>query len=103
MAAVLGNRPAALCRELTKKFEEVRRLPLSELATSLEENPVKGEIVVLVDRVSEVAASDGDIESDLRAALIDNSVKDAAAIVSEAHEMPRRKVYQMALKLAKEG
>ncbi|MFC4216855.1 16S rRNA (cytidine(1402)-2'-O)-methyltransferase [Pseudophaeobacter arcticus] len=103
MAEVLGNRPAALCRELTKKFEEVRRLPLAELATSLEEKPVKGEIVVLVDRASEVAASDGDIESDLRAALVDNSVKDAAAIVSEAHEMPRRKVYQMALKLAKES
>ena len=103
MADVLGNRPAALCRELTKKFEEVRRLPLADLATSLEEKPVKGEIVVLVDRASQVVASDGDIESDLRAALVDNSVKDAAAIVSEAHEMPRRKVYQLALKLAKES
>ena len=103
MADVLGNRPAALCRELTKKFEEVRRLPLADLAASLEEKPVKGEIVVLVDRASQVVVSDGDIESDLRAALVDNSVKDAAAIVSEAHEMPRRKVYQLALKLAKES
>jgi 16S rRNA (cytidine1402-2'-O)-methyltransferase len=103
MADVLGNRPAALCRELTKKFEEVRRLPLADLATSLVDHPVKGEIVVLVDRASQVVASDGDIESDLRAALVDNSVKDAAAIVSEAHEMPRRKVYQLALKLAKES
>jgi 16S rRNA (cytidine1402-2'-O)-methyltransferase len=80
----------------------VRRLPLVDLAASLVENPVKGEIVILVDRLSEVVVSDGDIESDLRAALIDNSVKDAAAIVSEAHDMPRRKVYQMALKLTKE-
>lgn len=103
MAEVLGNRPAALCRELTKKFEEVRMLPLQDLAASLEESPVKGEIVILVDRVRQAAASDGDIESDLRAALVENSVKDAAAIVSEAHEMPRRKVYQMALKLAKES
>lgn len=103
MADVLGNRSAALCRELTKKFEEVRRMPLADLAASLEEKPVKGEIVVLVDRASQVVASDGDIESDLRAALVDNSVKDAAAIVSEAHEMPRRKVYQLALKLAKES
>ncbi|WP_278923611.1 MULTISPECIES: 16S rRNA (cytidine(1402)-2'-O)-methyltransferase [Pseudophaeobacter] len=102
MADVLGNRPAALCRELTKKFEEVRRLPLQELAASLVETPVKGEIVLLVDRAAAGVVSEGDIESDLRAALIDNSVKDAAAIVSEAHEMPRRKVYQMALKLAKE-
>ncbi|UWS80438.1 16S rRNA (cytidine(1402)-2'-O)-methyltransferase [Phaeobacter sp. G2] len=103
MAEVLGNRPAALCRELTKKFEEVRRLPLADLAASLVDHPVKGEIVVLVDRASQVVVSDGDIESDLRAALVDNSVKDAAAIVSEAHEMPRRKVYQLALKLAKES
>jgi len=103
MADVLGNRPAALCRELTKKFEEVRRMPLADLATSLVDHPVKGEIVVLVDRASQVVVSDGDIESDLRAALVDNSVKDAAAIVSEAHEMPRRKVYQLALKLAKES
>ena len=103
MADVLGNRPAALCRELTKKFEEVRRLPLADLAASLVDHPVKGEIVVLVDRASQVVVSDGDIESDLRAALVDNSVKDAAAIVSEAHEMPRRKVYQLALKLAKES
>ena len=103
MADVLGNRPAALCRELTKKFEEVRRLPLQELAASLVETPVKGEIVLLVDRAAAGVVSEGDIESDLRAALIDNSVKDAAAIVSEAHEMPRRKVYQMALKLAKEN
>ncbi|MCD9148753.1 16S rRNA (cytidine(1402)-2'-O)-methyltransferase [Pseudophaeobacter flagellatus] len=103
MADVLGNRPAALCRELTKKFEEVRRLPLQELAASLVETPVKGEIVVLVDRAAAAVVSEGDIESDLRAALINNSVKDAATIVSEAHEMPRRKVYQLALKLAKEG
>ncbi|CUH88801.1 Ribosomal RNA small subunit methyltransferase I [Phaeobacter sp. CECT 5382] len=102
MADILGNRPAALCRELTKKFEEVRRAPLQELAASLVEKPVKGEIVVLVDRASAPEVSEGDIESDLRAALQDNSVKDAAAIVAEAHEMPRRKVYQLALKLAKE-
>lgn len=102
MAEVLGNRPAALCRELTKRFEEIRRLPLQELAQSLIDSPVKGEIVILVDRAAQTAASEGDIESDLRAALAENSVKDAASIVAEAHDMPRRKVYQLALKLAKE-
>ena len=103
MAAVLGDRPAAMCRELTKKFEEVRRAPLSELATQLEEAGVKGEIVVLVDRQREIKVTEADLESNLRAALKDNSVKDAAAIVSESHGMPRRKIYQMALQIAKEG
>ncbi len=102
MASVLGNRQAALCRELTKKFEEVRRAPLSELAAALSETSVKGEIVVLVDRQREAATSEADLEADLRAALRDNSVKDAAAIVAEAHDAPRRKIYQQALQIARE-
>ncbi len=102
MAEVLGPRSAAMCRELTKKFEEVRRAPLPELAAQLAEDGVKGEIVVLIDRNRAEAASAGDVESDLRAALKDNRVKDAADIVAKLHDLPRRKVYQMALDLAKE-
>lgn len=101
MAEVLGDRPAALCRELTKKFEEIRRDPLATLATGLEDAPVKGEIVVLVDRHRGDSVSDGDLDTDLRAALQGNSVKDAAAIVAEMHNMPRRKIYQLALEIAK--
>ena len=48
-AATLGpDRPAALCRELTKKFEEIRRGTLAELALGAEETPPKGEIVVAI-------------------------------------------------------
>ncbi|APX15539.1 16S rRNA (cytidine(1402)-2'-O)-methyltransferase [Phaeobacter inhibens] len=102
MAAVLGDRPAALCREITKKFEEVRRDSLLTLAEGLDQAPVKGEIVVLVDRARGVSVSDGDLDSDLRAALKDNSVKDAASIVAEMHNLPRRKIYQLALDMAKD-
>jgi len=102
MADVLGDRSAALCRELTKKFEEIRRGTLAELAASLEEAPVKGEIVLLVDRKRSETVSDSDLESDLKAALNGNSVKDAASIVAETHGLPRRKVYQLALQLARE-
>ena len=101
MAEVLGDRPAALCRELTKKFEEIRRDTLATLATGLEDAPVMGEIVVLVDRHRGDSVSDGDLDTDLRAALQGNSVKDAAAIVAEMHNMPRRKIYQLALEIAK--
>lgn len=103
MAEVLGDRPAALCREITKKFEEVRRASLSELAAQLAENGVKGEIVVLVDRSHSKEVNPEDLENDLRAALRENSVKDAADIVSKLHDLPRRKVYQMALKLPKDA
>lgn len=102
MAEVLGARDAALCRELTKKFEEVRRGSLAELASGLAEAPVKGEIVILVDRQRAATVTAADLEADLRAALRENSVKDAAAIVAEAHGEPRRKIYQQALQIARE-
>lgn len=102
MKLVLGNRPAALCRELTKKFEETRRAPLEDLAAQVQDSPVKGEIVVLVDRQREATVSADDLESDLRRAMQELSVKDAAAMVAESHGQPRRKIYQLALQLAKE-
>ena len=92
-AQVMGeDRQGALCRELTKKFEEVRRAPLSELAASLAQTPVKGEIVLLVDRKHSVNINEVDIESELRDALKTLSVRDAADLVAKAHDLPRRQV-----------
>ncbi|MEO9780784.1 MAG: 16S rRNA (cytidine(1402)-2'-O)-methyltransferase [Sedimentitalea sp.] len=102
MAAILGaDRSAALCRELTKKFEEVRRGNLGELAEALRLEKVKGEIVLVVDRARSEAVNESDVEEDLRTALKEHSVKDAADLVSRTHDIPRRRVYQMALKLTK--
>jgi 16S rRNA (cytidine1402-2'-O)-methyltransferase len=102
MATVLGSeRIGALCRELTKKFEEVRRGTLSDLAEALAGETIKGEIVLVVDRGRVEAVDEGDLETDLCRALERHSVKDAADLVSRSHGIPRRRVYQMALKLAK--
>lgn len=102
MAAVLGaERPAALCRELTKKFEEVRRGTLGDLAQALADETVKGEIVLVVDRGRADTVDEGDLEADLRRSLEGHSVKDAADMVAKSHGIPRRRVYQMALKMAK--
>ncbi len=98
-AVVLGDRPAAMCRELTKKFEEVRRGSLLELAASVKEKPPKGEIVVVIDRAREPVVNASDLEADLKEALEHMSLKDASDMVSQAHGMARRKVYQMALAL----
>ncbi|SLN66700.1 Ribosomal RNA small subunit methyltransferase I [Falsiruegeria litorea R37] len=102
MALVLGaERPAALCRELTKKFEEVRRGTLQELADSLADAPVKGEIVVLVDRARSGPVNEEDVETALKQALESHSVKDAADLVSKMYGLPRRPLYQKALKIGK--
>jgi len=102
MAEVLGpERSAALCRELTKKFEEIRRGSLADLAETARENPPRGEIVILVDRSHSEPVNASDIESDLRAALLDHSVRDAADLVARMHGQKRREVYQLALQLSK--
>lgn len=93
-----GDRPAALCRELTKRFEEVRRGSLAELAAAMAGTPVKGEVVVVIGRGAPTARA-GDLEDALAGALREMSVKDAAASVAEALGLPRREVYQAALRL----
>jgi 16S rRNA (cytidine1402-2'-O)-methyltransferase len=95
---ILGeNRRAAICRELTKRFEEVSRGSLAELCAQFDGRDVKGEVVVLVDRPAQHLASVETIEAALTTALLQMSVKDAVASVASAFGMPRRDVYQMAL------
>jgi len=96
-----GARNAAVCRELTKKFEEITRGPLEELRDSFAERPVKGEIVVLIDRARGPATDDATMEKALGEALQTMSLKDAVASVAEAMSLPRRKVYQAALAFGK--
>ena len=104
LAAVLGNREAAVCRELTKKFETVRRGTLAKLAAEFADEPTpRGEIVLLVGPPGENAEIDaGDLDDKLREALTKHSVKDAAAVVSAQTGVPRRKVYARAIELAAE-
>lgn len=103
-AQVLGaDRQARVCRELTKKFEEIVPGTLQHLAERYAETPPKGEIVVLVDRGRLEKINEADVETMLRQALAAGTVRDAADQVSIATGLPRRKVYQMALKLGKDG
>ncbi|MEP1964621.1 16S rRNA (cytidine(1402)-2'-O)-methyltransferase [Tateyamaria sp.] len=100
---VLGaDRPATLCRELTKKFEETRHGTVQELAEHYATTNIKGEVVVLIGRSEAVAVNEKDIESALQSALADMSVKDAAAFVAETFDVPKRQVYQQALLLSRD-
>jgi 16S rRNA (cytidine1402-2'-O)-methyltransferase len=98
MARTLGsNRQAVVCRELTKRFEEVRRGDIGILATEFSSRDVKGEIVVLVDRAAPVEASEATIEAALDVALSTMSVKDAATFVSQTLGVSRKIAYKIAL------
>ncbi len=97
-----ANRSGAVCRELTKKFEEVVRGPLGDLAAAFADRTVKGELVVLVDREKDRAVSADDIRAALRAALAQMKMKEAAAMVAETYGLSKRDTYQMALELDRE-
>jgi 16S rRNA (cytidine1402-2'-O)-methyltransferase len=106
LAAGLGKaRAAAVARELTKRFEEVVRGTLGELAERYAHAAPRGEIVVVVGPgAGAAAASDGDVEALLRAALARGlGVRDAAAEVAMVTGRPRRDVYARALRASGRG
>ncbi len=104
LASRLGPRAAAICRELTKLHEEVRRGDLPSLARDYADGgETRGEIVIVVAPPAEVAADAGEVDELLRQALARVSVKDAVGEVALATGRPRREVYQRALELTKDG
>ncbi len=104
LAAGLGPRQAAVCRELTKLHEEVRRGDLATLAQAFgETGETRGEIVlVIAPPAGQVLPSVDDAETLLRQALARVSLKDAVGEVALATGLSRRDLYQRALALAKE-
>jgi 16S rRNA (cytidine1402-2'-O)-methyltransferase len=100
MAELLGPRPAAVARELTKRFEEVVRATLPELAARFAAAPPRGEVTLVVGPASgEAPPPEADVEALLRAALQGHSLKEAVAEVTAATGLPRRVVYARALAL----
>lgn len=95
------DRYAAVCRELTKRFEEVSRGTLAELRAAFAGRDVKGEIVLVIDRGAQVQVDAATVEQALQTAMGHMTVKDAAAAVALAYGLARRDVYQMALKRGK--
>lgn len=106
MAEVLGvNRPAALCRELTKTFEEVLRGNLGELAARLnarakEPGGIRGEFVIVIGPAmpDAVAPSWPELEAAARTLTESGtSLKDAVATVAAAHGVSKRELYNHCL------
>jgi 16S rRNA (cytidine1402-2'-O)-methyltransferase len=97
---VLGDRPAAMAREITKLHEEARHGTLS--AWAADESllgTLKGEAVLMIGPPVHEAATEDDIRASLRRAMATLSVKDAAAHVAAATGAPKKRVYDLALRL----
>jgi 16S rRNA (cytidine1402-2'-O)-methyltransferase len=107
LAAGFGIREAAICRELTKLHEEVRRGDLATLASAYasDEAETRGEIVIVIAPPMEAADQPdaGEVDALLRRALERVSVKDAVSEVAAATGRPRREIYQRALALSDEA
>ena len=100
MALVLGDRPAAMTRELTKMHEEVRRGTLSELAAHYEKaGAPKGEVTLLVGPPGEVVTDNAKIDAALTAALALMPVKAAANMIADLTDGSRKTLYARALEL----
>jgi 16S rRNA (cytidine1402-2'-O)-methyltransferase len=99
MAAVLGDRPAIMARELTKLYETVVRGPLADLAADPRCDGPRGEIVIVVGPGEVRAASAADADAALTEALEREGPAAAAAEVARALGLNRRDLYRRALEL----
>ncbi|WP_094020876.1 16S rRNA (cytidine(1402)-2'-O)-methyltransferase [Maliponia aquimaris] len=97
---MLGDREGAVCRELTKKFEETRRGRLSELLAHYRETAAKGEVVVVIGKGDSGNVREFDLEQEVNKALETMSVRDAADYVAARLGVKRRTVYQLAMRLS---
>ena len=102
LARQLGEREAAVARELTKLHEECITGTLAELAIRYAGTPTKGEIVIVVGPpAAEKAVSDSALDSLLESAMVDLSPSRAAAEVAERLGIPRKRVYARALEISR--
>jgi 16S rRNA (cytidine1402-2'-O)-methyltransferase len=98
MAAVLGDRPAAIGRELTKRHEELRRGTLAGLAASYrDEAEPRGEVVIIVGPPEAAAPDITDIDTRIDALLEQHSLRDAVATLAAETGLARRALYDRAL------
>jgi 16S rRNA (cytidine1402-2'-O)-methyltransferase len=101
--SVLGDRPIALTRELTKRYEEARYGSISAVVETLETSPPRGEIVLCIGPSSSAETwESAAVEAALPAAIAAHGVKQAASMIAGASGWKKRNVYQLALTL-KEG
>jgi 16S rRNA (cytidine1402-2'-O)-methyltransferase len=104
LAGIMGAREAAICRELTKLHEEIRRATLSQLAQEADQIETRGEFVLVIGPPpsnADVLTAEA-LDALLREALLHHSLKDAVTHAVELSGHPRRDVYARALQIARQ-
>ena len=104
LAGIMGARDAAICREMTKLHEDIRRAPVADLARTADTLETRGEFVLVIGPpvAGAQTMNEHDLDDLLRTSLQRDSVKDAVAHAVELSGRPRREIYARALELAKE-
>ncbi len=102
LAGIMGDRDAAICRELTKLHEEIKRGPVSQLALAADTLETRGEFVLVIGPpVGTTVMAADELDELLLNSLRHDSVKDAVAHAVELSGRPRREIYARALELSK--
>lgn len=102
LAGIMGDRDAAICREMTKLHEEIKRGPVSQLAQAADTLETRGEFVLVIGPPAGTAVMAADeLDELLLNSLRHDSVKDAVAHAVELSGRPRREIYARALELSK--
>jgi len=103
LAGIMAGRDAAICRELTKLHEDIKRAPIEELAKSADTLETRGEFVLVIGppRGDADVMTQHDLDDLLRSSLARDSVKDSVAHAVELSGRPRREVYARALELVR--
>jgi len=101
MKDILGARQAVVAKEMTKRYERFFRGELPEIIESLSARDVKGEYTIIVHGAAEAEESEEPFDEELREAIMEQgkSLKEASAQIAAARNLPRRTVYQEAVRL----
>jgi 16S rRNA (cytidine1402-2'-O)-methyltransferase len=102
-AKIFGPRPAAVCRELSKHYEEVRRDTLPALAAHYSAETPRGEITLVIGPATAEPATAQTLDEALERALGQMSLKDAATAVATATGLSKKQVYARALELGRKA
>lgn len=91
---------AHVCRELTKPYEEVLFNELAQLQQHFQENPPKGEFVILLDAAKDASHEEIDIHSEIQELLSEGlGPKDIAKQLKQISSLPRKEIYKLAMEL----
>ena len=104
MADILGGeRRIAVCRELTKRFEQVERGQLREMCDLWSDGHARGEIALVVEGKGKVAANPPELKDEARGLLETMTVRDAASHLAAKYGLSRSRVYRLVLSMSAEG